>query len=121
MDGKSLEHFLRSASSHSGPGIGEGLAQMFGANLPPGVSSRQMEEMWKMLDDMAQNDPEEYKRFIGEQMAEMKTEIGKEKEAEDKKQTITGQAAFCLKIRVAKVVEEKDRKKESGGIKLFDF
>lgn len=47
---------------------------MFGANgkLPPGVDPKQMEAMWKHLDNMSQNEPEEYKRFIEEQMGEMK-------------------------------------------------
>ena len=47
-----------------------------------------MESMWKFLDNMAETDPEEYKRFIGQQMSEMKEEVGKEKEAEKKSQTI---------------------------------
>jgi hypothetical protein len=40
--------------------------------------------MWKFLDDLSQNDPEEYKRFVDGQMKEMKQEISKEKEAEAK-------------------------------------
>lgn len=89
-----------------------------------------MEEMWKMLDTMAQNDPGEYKRFIDKQMSEMKQEISKEKEAEDKQRTIVSTAAFSIKAMVAKVIDEKDRKARaekqgvsegSAGIKLFDF
>lgn len=46
-------------------GIGEGLAAMFGGGpggpgLPKGIDPKQMESMWKMLDDMAAKDPEEY-------------------------------------------------------------
>ena len=120
-----MENFLMTAGGGAGNmNVGDGLAAMFGSNLPSGVSPKQMEDMWKMLDDMAQNDPTEYKKLIDEQMTEMKSEIGKEKEVEEKKQTIQSEAAFCTKMRVAKIVEEKDRKKkakEGEGIKLFDF
>ena len=33
---------------------------------------KQMEGMWKMLDNMAESKPEEYDKFIAEQMTEMK-------------------------------------------------
>ena len=62
--------FLRPCTSNSNfPGIGEGLASMFGGGaggpgLPQGVDPKQMEEMWKMLDKMAEKDPEEYQKFI---------------------------------------------------------
>ncbi len=66
MDGKSLEAFLRTAGgSNNVMGIGEGLAQMFGAGaLPPGIDAKQMENMWKYLDDLSSNNPDEYKKFI---------------------------------------------------------
>jgi hypothetical protein len=35
-----------------------------GPGLPPGVDPKQMEEMWKMLDKMAEKDPDEYQKFI---------------------------------------------------------
>jgi hypothetical protein len=62
MDSKSIEKFLMSATSNGGQvqGIGEGLAAMFGGmggGLPPGIDPKQMESMWKMLDDMAEKDP----------------------------------------------------------------
>ncbi len=112
MDGKSLENFLRMAGgpASQGLGIGEGLMSMFGSNLPAGVSAREMEEMWKMLDSMAQKDPAEYKRFIDQQMSEMKQEIHKEKEAEDKQRTVVSNPAFSIKAMVAKVIDEKERK-----------
>ncbi len=40
--------------------------------------------MWKMLDDMAESNPDKYKKFIDEQMKEMKQEINREKEVEAK-------------------------------------
>ena len=66
MDGKGLEAFLRTAGGSSNSlSIGEGLAQMFGGgNLPQGVDPKEMEAMWKMLDDMAESNPDQYKKFI---------------------------------------------------------
>jgi hypothetical protein len=43
-----------------------------------------MEQMWKYLDNMAESNPDEYKKLIDEQMKEMKQEVDKEKEAEKK-------------------------------------
>ena len=84
-----------------------------------------MEQMWKYLDNMAESNPDEYKKLIDEQMKEMKQEVDKEKEAEKKAQTIQSEPAFCIKFLVAKKIEEKDKKskkqKEESGIKMFDF
>ena len=49
----------------------------------------QMEGFWKFLDNMAESNPEEYKKYIDESMADMKSEIQKEKDQEVKTQTIT--------------------------------
>jgi hypothetical protein len=35
-----------------------------GGNLPQGVDPKEMEAMWKMLDDMAESNPDQYKKFI---------------------------------------------------------
>jgi hypothetical protein len=82
MDSKGIEKFLMSATSNGGSSLGDNLAALFGGmsgGLPPGVNPKEMEAMWKMLDDMAEKDPEQYKKFIGQQMSEMKQEISKEK------------------------------------------
>eukprot|EP00347_Sterkiella_histriomuscorum_P009421 403341278 len=82
----------------------------------------QVSGFWKFLDNLQQSSPEEYKKFIDEQMTEMKTEISKEKDEEVKKQTITSNPGFCMKALVAKRVDQtqqKDQKKDQG-IKLFD-
>ena len=47
-----------------------------------------MEGFWKFLDNLAETNPDEYKKFIEGQMTEMKQEVTKEKEEEVKKQTI---------------------------------
>ena len=57
MDSKGIENFLLSATSNGGgQGLGEGLAAIFGGmkgGLPPGIDPKEMEFMWKQLDDMA--------------------------------------------------------------------
>lgn len=122
-----IESFLRTAggAAAQGLGVGEGLAQMFGGQLPEGVDPKEMEKMWAYLDNMASTNPTEYKKFIEEQMGEMKQEISKEKEEEKKAQTIQSEPAFCVKCLVAKKILAKDRKskeqKAAEGIKLFDF
>lgn len=45
---------------------------------------KQMQGYWKMLDNMSESSPEEYKKFIDEQMKDMSSEIKKEKEEEIK-------------------------------------
>ena len=35
-------------------------------------SVKQMEGMWKMMDEMSQNDPEGYKKYVDSNMKEMK-------------------------------------------------
>ena len=40
-------------------------------------------------------------------MQEMKTEIKKEKEEEVKNMTVTSEPAFCMKVLVAKLIEDK--------------
>lgn len=61
-------------------------------------------------------------------MSEMKQEMSKEKQEEEKAQTITSEAAFSIRALVAKKVEggagkKKKEKKDVNdtGIKLFDF
>lgn len=43
---------------------------------------QQMENMWKMLDDMAEHDPEQYKSFVASNVKRGAEEIKKEKEKE---------------------------------------
>ena len=46
---------------------------------------KKMEGYWKMLDNMHQSDPGEYKKFIGTQMTEMKEVTAKEREESEAK------------------------------------
>jgi len=84
-----------------------------------------MEGYWKMLDNMNEKDPKEYKTFIDKQMGEMKEYNTKEKSAEDLKRTINSDPYFSFSIRPAKLFnggkEKPAEKKEDDGIKLFDF
>lgn len=69
MNSGGLENLMRQmgGNSNSGAGFdGASLAAMFGDKLPKGVDPKQMEGMWKFLDNMAESDPAEYKKFIDE-------------------------------------------------------
>jgi hypothetical protein len=83
-----------------------------------------MEGMWKMMDEMHTNDPEEYKKYVDKNMTEMKDHNAKEKVQEDKKSTINSEAYFTLSIRPSKIQEAKpdvEKTKASPEVKLFDF
>lgn len=64
---------------------------------------------WKFLDNLADSSPEDYKKFIEEQMKDMKQDVAKEKEEEVKKQTIVSEPAFCMKALIARKVEGKSQ------------
>ena len=49
---------------------------------------KQMEGYWKMLDNMQENDPNQYKKFIDEQKKEMEEYTKIEEKEKDKKNTI---------------------------------
>ena len=49
---------------------------------------KQMEGYWKMLDNMSENDPNQYKKFIDEQKKEMEEYTKMEEKEKDKKNTI---------------------------------
>mmetsp|Transcript_14053 Transcript_14053/g.10124 ORF Transcript_14053/g.10124 Transcript_14053/m.10124 type:complete len:191 (+) Transcript_14053:85-657(+) len=51
-------------------------------------------------------------------MKEMKEEVGKEKEQEEKKMMIQGESAMCIRMQIAKVVVKEQKRAE---VKLFDF
>lgn len=83
---------------------------------------KQMEGMWKMMDEMHQNDPEGYKKYVDSNMAEMKEHHQAEKQQERKKAEITSTAYFCFSIRPYKLVTEQPKEwKKEDEIKLFDF
>ena len=86
---------------------------------------KQMEGFWKYLDNMADSSPDEYQKFIDEQMKDMKEEVKKEKDQEEKTQTIQSEPGFCIKMLIARKVEEKDKgkgkdKKGVGVLNIFD-
>lgn len=49
---------------------------------------KQMDGYWKMLDNMQENDPNQYKKFIDEQKKEMEEYTKMEEKEKDKKNTI---------------------------------
>lgn len=86
---------------------------------------KQMEGYWKMLDEMATGDPEEYKKYVGKQMQEMHQYDAEETKKEEDKYSITSTPYFAFCVRPAKILEQSKstppETKNDGGIKLFDF
>merc|ERR1719240_1533516 len=85
---------LGPAGKGAGKGGGKGLAglsEMLGPNANAGDVT-QMEQLWKMLDSMAESDPEQYSRYIKEQM-----DYGKKQEAADRAaRTFTPSPGFVV-------------------------
>ena len=71
---------------------------------------KQLGGYWKMLDGMAEKDPEEYKQFINSQMKEMKEHEKIERKQEEDKFSIQSQAYFSFCIKPAKILEGKPEK-----------
>ena len=86
---------------------------------------KQMEGYWKMLDNMAESKPEEYDKFIKEQMTEMKQFDQEENKREEIKWSIQSEPYFAFSVLPAKILEHNKAtpqpSQESGGIRLFDF
>ena len=66
---------------------------------------KQMEGYWKMLDGMADSNPEEYKQFIDKQMDEMRTFDREETKKEESKWSIQSQPYFAFSVKPAKILE----------------
>lgn len=66
---------------------------------------RQMEGYWKMLDNMNEQNPEAYKKFIDQQMGEMKEHQTEEQKAEALKNTINSDPYFSFSVRPSKLVD----------------
>ena len=86
---------------------------------------KHMEGYWKMLDQMAEGSPEEYKKYVDKQMGEMHQYDAKETKREEEKWTITSEPYFAFCVRPAKILEQSKsappQGRNDGGIKLFDF
>lgn len=70
---------------------------------------KQVEGFWKFLDNLHESSPEEYKQFIDNQMKDMKEDLGQEQKEEIKKQTIKSKPAFCMKVLVARKVDQSKK------------
>lgn len=86
---------------------------------------KQMEGYWKMLDNMAESKPEEYDKFIKDQMSEMKAHDAEENKREEMKWSIQSEPYFAFSVLPAKILEHSkatpEPSQESGNIRLFDF
>ena len=133
-----IGEMMKMMSGAGGPGGAGGMPGMSSAELrsmqtvmeamtsgDPAVK-KQMEGYWKMLDEMAGSNPDEYSKFIDKQMSEMKEFDKEETKKEEIKFSIQSQPYFAFCVRPAKILEHSkagDSKPSSDkdGIKLFDF
>lgn len=80
----------------------------------------QIENFWKYLDDLSEKDPEEYKKFISQQMKKGLNQEQKDKKEEEKKSLILKPKSFiCLRFKILKIKKESQGAKDKD-IKLFD-
>lgn len=73
-------------------------------------------EIWSMLDDMSQNDPNSYKKFIESQFEKNKEEVKKKREEELKKTTEElgeGKGKFIFRLKFAILLKEQELKKNN--------
>lgn len=88
---------------------------------------QQMENMWKMLDDMAENDPEQYKSFVSSNVKRGAEEIKKEKEKELEQFSVnTADGTYLMTLALTvflkeiKPPEDMDAPKKKVGIIEMD-
>ena len=74
-----------------------------------------------MLDNMSNNNPDEYKKFVESQMGDMKQAKEEEEKLEQKKNTITSTAYFNFSVRPATLVVPSKKIEKKDEVKLFDF
>jgi len=84
-----------------------------GLNLKPD-EMKQAEHIWKMLDDMAENNPESYKQFIQKSVSEGVQNAKTEREKEIKEMGAKPKIGYLLKMdaQITKVTPEKDTTEE---------
>ena len=66
---------------------------------------KQLEGYWKMLDNMADSKPEEYDKFIADQMTEMKAHDQEENKREEMKWSIQSEPYFAFSVLPAKILD----------------
>lgn len=93
-------------------------------NMNDTQAKAQMENFWKYLDDMSQENPEEYKKFISEQMKKginQKAEEEKTEETQKQQEILLKPKTFlCLRFKLSKILKEKQAEKKNNEIKIFD-
>lgn len=60
---------------------------------------KQAENIWKMLDDLSENNPESYKSFIKNNMQNGMEEMKKEKEKKETSMKVDAKPQFLLKMQ----------------------
>ena len=103
-----MKSFGGGGPGESGPSLGPGEMKSMQALMEamtkgdPEVK-KQIEGYWKMLDGMSQDSPEEYKKFIDEQMKEMKEYESQERKQEEDKFSIRSEPYFAFCMKPAKI------------------
>jgi len=67
----------------------------------------QMSGFWKQLDDMASTDKSSYEEFIKKQKTEFEEEKKEQEKKKEKLRIVQSSPLCCIKILVAKVLEQK--------------
>ena len=93
------------------------MEQMF--NMNDTQAKAQMGNFWKYLDDMSTENPEEYKKFISEQMKKGLNQKIEDKKDETKEIFLKSKTFLCLRFKISKILKEKNAEKEKD-IKIFD-
>ncbi len=87
-------------------------------NMNDTQAKSQMENFWKYLDDLAVENPEEYKKFISEQMKKGFNSKIDEKKEEEKQLNLKSKTFICLRFKVSKLIKETTNQKDD--IKIFE-
>jgi len=88
-------------------------------NMNDTQAKTQMENFWKYLDDLATEKPEEYKKFISEQMKKGFDNKIEDKKEETKQIILKPKLFICLRFKISKILKEKCSDKEND-IKIYD-
>lgn len=88
-------------------------------NMNDTQAKAQMENFWKYLDDLSTQNPEEYKKFISEQMKKGLNQKMEEKKDETKEILLKPKTFISLRFKISKIMKEKTVEKDND-IKIFD-
>lgn len=88
-------------------------------NINDAQAKAQMENFWKYLDDLSQENPEEYKKFISEQMKKGLNKKIEEKKDEIQEILLKPKVFLCLRFKISKILKDKNPEKNND-IQIFE-